>query len=81
MNKWFAGCGNVKLFELHKKCSGDLGSQSGQGPSGSMLLSCVNMMMIMISYDYSKSVINQRRLVILKAFFVMKILEFPLIFH
>ena len=19
MNKWFAGCGNVKLFELHKK--------------------------------------------------------------
>ena len=21
MNKWFAGCGNVKLFELHKNCS------------------------------------------------------------
>ena len=34
-------------------------------------LPCVKMMMIMmimISYDYSKSVINQRRLVILKAF-------------
>ena len=22
MNKWFAGCGNVKLFELHNKSSG-----------------------------------------------------------
>ena len=21
MKKWFAGCGNVKLFELHKKSS------------------------------------------------------------
>ena len=37
--------------------------------------------MIMISYDYSISVINQRRLVILKAFSWMKFLELRLIFR
>ena len=80
------------FIELHstqhttpfKKCSSDLGSQTGQGPSGFMLLPCVKMMMIMmimITYDYSIRVINQRRLVILKAFSWMKILELRLIFH
>ena len=64
-----------------KMCSGDLGSQCGQGPSGFMLLPCVKMMMIMISYGYSKSIINQRRLMILKTLSRMKMLELRLIFY
>ena len=51
-----------------KTWSGDLGRQCGHGPSGFILLACVKMMIIMISYDYTKSVINQRRLVVLKEF-------------
>ena len=58
-----------------KMCSGDLGSQCGQGPSGFMLLPCVKMMMIMISYGYSKIIITQRRLMILKTLSWMKMLE------
>ena len=58
-----------------KMCSGDLGSQCGQGPSGFMLLPCVKMVMIMISYDYKKSIKNQR-LIILKTFLEWKCLSF-----
>ena len=54
---------SFKMWDL-----GDLGSQCGHGPSGFMFLPCTEIMMIMINCDYSKSIINQRRLLILKTF-------------
>ena len=66
---WITWAGHVTVLTTQQQ-------MLAQWPSGFMLLPCVQMMMIMINYDYSKSIINQRRSRNLKTFSWMKGLNF-----